>query len=324
MDASRPSEDVGDEQILVGQKSTAEIQDSTIKDPREQLEENGGADKGNTSREDTPMATEDGKGWGLDGIEGSHACITSSIEDKPKPRLVIEELVLINFKSYAGRQVIGPFNTSFSAIIGPNGSGKSNVIDSLLFVFGFRASKLRHAKLSNVIHKSEAYPDLPYARVEVHFAEVIDKEGGTIRISDSELVVAREVNRANGSTYFINGKKVTYSDATALLKCKGIDLDHKRFLILQGEVESIALMKPKAEGDSDDGLLEYLEDIIGTSKYKKLIEDADIQVAEIKDEASEKHSRFQVTQENFGMLDEQRRAVEAFMKKDNEDRKSVV
>ena len=29
---------------------------------------------------------------------------------------------------------------NFSAIIGPNGSGKSNVIDSLLFVFGFRVS----------------------------------------------------------------------------------------------------------------------------------------------------------------------------------------
>ena len=29
------------------------------------------------------------------------------------------------------------------------------------------------------------------------------------------------------------------------LKAKGIDLDHNRFLILQGEVEAIAMMKPK-------------------------------------------------------------------------------
>ena len=33
-------------------------------------------------------------------------------------------------------------------------------------------------------------------------------------------------------------------------------------------------MKPKAEKENDDGLLEYLEDIVGTSKYKKLIEDS--------------------------------------------------
>jgi structural maintenance of chromosome 4 len=51
-----------------------------------------------------------------------------------------------------------------------------------------------------------------------------------------------------------------------LLKGKGIDLDHNRFLILQGEVEQISLMKPKAAGDNNDGLLEYLEDIIGSNK----------------------------------------------------------
>lgn len=35
----------------------------------------------------------------------------------------------------------------FSSIVGPNGSGKSNVIDSLLFVFGKRASKIRLKKV---------------------------------------------------------------------------------------------------------------------------------------------------------------------------------
>lgn len=34
----------------------------------------------------------------------------------------------------------------------------------------------------------------------------------------------------------------------------------------QGEVESIAQMKPKGVNDSDEGLLEYLEDIIGTAQ----------------------------------------------------------
>lgn len=34
----------------------------------------------------------------------------------------------------------------------------------------------------------------------------------------------------------------------------------------QGEVESIAQMKPKGATEHDEGLLEYLEDIIGTSK----------------------------------------------------------
>ena len=48
-----------------------------------------------------------------------------------------------------------------------------------------------------------------------------------------------------------------------MLRGKGIDLDHNRFLILQGEVESISLMKPKALTEHDTGMLEFLEDIVG-------------------------------------------------------------
>ena len=92
----------------------------------------------------------------------------------PKSRTVIQYLILTNFKSYAGRQEVGPFHASFSSVVGPNGSGKSNVIDSLLFVFGFRASKMRQGKISALIHNSAAFPNLDYCEVEVHFQEVKD------------------------------------------------------------------------------------------------------------------------------------------------------
>lgn len=35
----------------------------------------------------------------------------------------LKVLEVVNFKSYKGRQVVGPFK-NFTAIIGPNGSGK--------------------------------------------------------------------------------------------------------------------------------------------------------------------------------------------------------
>ncbi len=97
----------------------------------------------------------------------------------PKSRTVIQYLVLTNFKSYAGRQEVGPFHASFSSVVGPNGSGKSNVIDSLLFVFGFRASKMRQGKISALIHNSAAFPDLDHCEVEVHFQEVMDLVSAT-------------------------------------------------------------------------------------------------------------------------------------------------
>lgn len=93
----------------------------------------------------------------------------------PKARTVITYLILSNFKSYAGRQEVGPFHASFSSVVGPNGSGKSNVIDSLLFVFGFRASKMRQGKISALIHNSAAFPDLDHCEVAVHFQEVMDQ-----------------------------------------------------------------------------------------------------------------------------------------------------
>lgn len=68
-----------------------------------------------------------------------------------------------------------PASQRFSCIIGPNGSGKSNVIDSMLFVFGYRAQKIRSKKLSVLIHSSDKHKDVQSCCVEVHFQKIIDK-----------------------------------------------------------------------------------------------------------------------------------------------------
>lgn len=222
-----------------------------------------------------------------------------------EPRLVIRKLVLINYKSYAGRQEVGPFNTSFTAVVGPNGSGKSNVIDSLLFVFGFRAKKMRQDKLTGLIHNSEKEPNLKFARVEVHFE--------TTGVPDSQLILAREVRRDGSNFYMLNNKRASYSEVSELLESKGIDLRHKRFLILQGEVESIALMPPKAENDGEDGLLEYLEDIIGTSSYKLNIEELNTMSEELKVECGEKQRRVEHISKDLKKLDAERSDVETYI-----------
>ena len=63
---------------------------------------------------------------------------------------------------------------SFSSIVGPNGSGKSNTIDALLFVFGYRATKMRQGKLSELIHNSGAVEP---AEGEENAPPPIDVEG---------------------------------------------------------------------------------------------------------------------------------------------------
>ena len=62
-----------------------------------------------------------------------------------QPCLMIKQLELTNFKSYANTVKIGPFDRHMTSVVGPNGSGKSNVIDAMLFVFGFKANKCARA-----------------------------------------------------------------------------------------------------------------------------------------------------------------------------------
>jgi structural maintenance of chromosome 4 len=254
----------------------------------------------------------------------------------PKARIVITYLILTNFKSYAGRQEVGPFHASFSSVVGPNGSGKSNVIDSLLFVFGFRASKMRQGKISALIHNSAAFPDLDFCEVAVHFQEVMDQvssgccsikntaltsrqpNGSPTIIPNSDLMISRRAFKNNSSKYYMNGKESNFTVVTTLLRDRGVDLDHKRFLILQGEVESIAQMKPKAANEHDDGLLEYLEDIIGTSKYKTPIEESATEVETLNEVCVEKSGRVQhVEKEKNGLEDKKNKAL-AYIKDENE------
>jgi structural maintenance of chromosome 4 len=155
-------------------------------------------------------------------------------------RLMIEKVELENFKSYFGNKVIGPLHKNFTAVVGPNGSGKSNLIESLLFVFGKRAKQMRLNKLSELIHKSAEHPDVPQASVRVSFQEIIDHENDTDYfevIPGTKFTVSRQVTKSSTSRYYINNQMTDYTTVCNVLKQKGIDLDHNRFLILQGEVE---------------------------------------------------------------------------------------
>jgi len=52
-------------------------------------------------------------------------------------------------------------------------------------------------------------------------------------VENSKIVVVRKAFKNNNSQYLINGRSSNYTEVTTMLRDKGIDLDHKRFLILQ-------------------------------------------------------------------------------------------
>jgi structural maintenance of chromosome 4 len=63
-------------------------------------------------------------------------------------------------------------------------------------------------------------------------------------VPDSQLIVTRQAFKNNSSKYTINGKQSTYTEVQTLLKGRGIDLDHNRFLILQVRSSYRVILRP--------------------------------------------------------------------------------
>lgn len=206
--------------------------------------------------------------------------------------------------------------------MGPNGSGKSNVIDAMLFVFGKRAKKLRLNRVSELIHSSSSQPKANHATVSVHVAEIIDTSPTTYEvIPGTETVISRTAKADNSSSYAINGKQCQFRQVATYLGEKGIDLDNNRFLILQGEVEMISMMPPKGKDpDSDDGLLEYLEDIIGSSKFVAETEEAAELVESLGEQRNEKLNRVKAAQKEKESLSGAKAEAVALLRKDRQIR----
>ncbi|XP_060751158.1 structural maintenance of chromosomes protein 1A-like isoform X2 [Tachysurus vachellii] len=139
-----------------------------------------------------------------------------------------------NFKSYKGRQIIGPFR-KFTAIIGPNGSGKSNLMDAISFVLAEKTSNLRVKTLKDLIHGA------PVGKPAANRACV-----GMVYCEDNghERTFTRVIIGAS-SEYRIDNKVVGLSEYSEELEKLGILIKARNFLVFQGAVESIAMKNPK-------------------------------------------------------------------------------
>lgn len=104
----------------------------------------------------------------------------------------------------------------------------------MLFVFGYRAQKIRAKKISALLHQSSAHPNVTSCCVYVHFVEIEDRPENTyVTIPGTEFIVSRTAYKDNSSHYSLDGHKVHYKEVAKRLKRHDIDLEHNRFLILQ-------------------------------------------------------------------------------------------
>jgi structural maintenance of chromosome 1 len=154
----------------------------------------------------------------------------------------LDKLILENFKSYAGTQVIGPFD-DFSCIIGPNGAGKSNLMDAISFVLGIQSKFLRSTTLKDLLfRKSSDAPPARRASVKLYY-RVSANEIPNIREGET-VIFGRTISSSGISTYQFQEKDVTFEQYEGILRSIGVLIKIRNFLVFQGDVESIASKSP--------------------------------------------------------------------------------
>jgi len=144
--------------------------------------------------------------------------------------------------------------------------------------------------------------------------EKYNKVENYLEIPNSQFELTREVYKNGSSKYFYNKQEISFDKLCSMLIKKGIDLKHNRFLILQGEVEQISMMKPKATTSVDTGLLEFLEDIIGTSRYVNLIEKLSKDIEELSEIKSQKMNRVKISKNEVDQLEDIKNASVEYYK----------
>lgn len=77
-------------------------------------------------------------------------------------------------------------------------------------------------------------------------------------------------------------------------------------------------MKPKAPSEHEDGLLEYLEDIIGTSRFKEPIEEALQEMEKYSEERVEKLNRLKIVERERNALEQEKKEAEDYLRMQNE------
>ncbi|OUM54711.1 hypothetical protein BVG19_g4131 [[Candida] boidinii] len=175
--------------------------------------------------------------------------------------MLVEELIIDGFKSYATRTVISGWDPQFNAITGLNGSGKSNILDSICFVLGISSmSTVRASNLQDLIYK-RGQAGVTKASVTIVFNNS-DKKRSPIGFEQhSKISVTRQISLGQGTKYLINGHRAQQQQVLTLFQSVQLNINNPNFLIMQGKITKLLNMKPTE-------ILSLIEEAAGTKMYE--------------------------------------------------------
>ncbi|MSO80999.1 MAG: chromosome segregation protein SMC [Alphaproteobacteria bacterium] len=153
------------------------------------------------------------------------------------------KLKLTGFKSFVENTELD-IRPGLTGIVGPNGCGKSNLVEALRWVMGeTSARQMRGGEMDDVIFGGTS--DRPARNI----AEVIlgldnaDRTAPAEWNGETEIEIARRIERAHGSAYRVNGREVRARDVQLLFADQATGA-RSTALVSQGRVAALIAAKP--------------------------------------------------------------------------------
>ena len=269
---------------------------------------------------------------------GSHG-LKKNEEKNAAPIGHLSRIELENFKSYKGKQIVGPFK-KFTSIIGPNGSGKSNLMDAISFVLGVQSAQLRGSTLRDLVYAYDVQDSKEKRNASVSLVYVLntndeeeeeeeedeseerdgDKENskkkkrqkrGEEEGEKNEVRFSRTISNSGASDYKIDNKTVTFEEYAEKLKQFGILVKARNFLVFQGDIEAVAQKSPK-------DLTQLFEQLSGSDELKQAYNDAQLKVKEAEEENAVVFGKKKTLMSQRKQIKEQKDEAEKHIKLVNE------
>jgi chromosome segregation protein len=153
------------------------------------------------------------------------------------------KLRLAGFKSFVDPTEL-VIEGGLTGVVGPNGCGKSNIFEALRWVMGETSAKsMRGAGMDDVIFGGSA------GRPARNVAEVAlaldngDRDAPPAFNHLGEIEITRRIERAEGSTYRINGREVRARDVQLMFADQATGA-HSTALVSQGRIGALIAAKP--------------------------------------------------------------------------------
>ena len=207
----------------------------------------------------------------------------------------IKRIEMRGFKSFGDKKVSVALDRGLTIVTGPNGSGKSNIFDAVRFTLGdLSARSLRADKMSEVIFDGAQSSSGRTAYVSIQ----LDNADRSIPVDTESVTIARRVNTAGESDYFLNGKQAPRNQLVDILSMAGLSSNGYN-MIVQGTITRLADVTPEERRKA-------IEELVGIAEYDAKKADARIQLQQAETNLKIAEARLSDVQARLERLEEER------------------